>query len=83
MTKGDDTPAPVGVTELAKLLSTPSRPVSRQQVYMWARRRRANGFPPPVKLARHQVRTFALYDPVAVADWYANYVPSAGGRPSN
>jgi hypothetical protein len=68
---------PLGLSDLARLLSTEDRPVSRQMVYQWAMRRTRNGFPAPVPWVGHGRR----YDPDQVIAWYRAYVPSHGGRP--
>jgi hypothetical protein len=57
-----------GFTAAARMLGT-----SRQQVYIWWRRRHRNGFP-----EREEGRLFSLDE---IAAWHQTYVPSTGGRP--
>lgn len=80
ITTNDEPVNPMGLTELAKMLSTPERPVYRQTVYMWSKRRDRNGFPNPV---RNRDRRGVKYDPAQVKAWFEHYRPSVGGRPRN
>jgi hypothetical protein len=67
-----------GWTQVARALSTPAQVVSRQRVYAWWVRRARNGFPEGTPTGSHGGREFNFAE---VADWYARYRPSVGGRP--
>ncbi len=70
-----------GWTEVARALSTPAQVVSRQRVYAWWVRRDRNGFPEGVKLGVEHGTNRRQFNVAEVADWYARYRPSVGGRP--
>lgn len=61
-----------GFSAVARALSTDEKPVTRQRVYMWYKRRERNGFP------ERDTRGFSFAE---VAAWYAEYLPNHGGRP--
>ena len=69
-----------GWTEVARALSTPAQTVSRQQVYAWWKRRASNGFPECGACALG-IQGRHIFVMAEVADWYARYRPSVGGRP--
>lgn len=80
MTQQDSTSRTGGWTEVARALSTPAQTVSRQRVYAWWSRRDRNGFPESVAVTGtdRMIRRFNIAE---VAEWYAQYRPSVGGRP--
>lgn len=80
MTEANSTPRSGGISDVARELSTPQRPVSRQQVYIWWVRRTRNLFPDQIDgdFGRFGGLRFDLD---AVARWYTTYIPGVGGRP--
>jgi hypothetical protein len=50
-------------------------------VYAWWVRRDRNGFPEGVKLGVEHGTNRRQFNVAEVADWYARYRPSVGGRP--
>lgn len=68
----------VSMTDAAKLLG-----VTRQQISTWHRRKDSNGFPTPVAVSTINDYRYkdCQWDPQALLDWHASYVPNKGGRP--
>jgi transposase-like protein len=55
--------------------------VSTNQVWTWAQRRHANGFPEPVGHKPWGKRTVPVFDLNVVLAWWFEYEPDRGGRP--
>lgn len=66
----------LGFQGVADALSTESRPISRQQVYVWWTRRARNGFPD-----RHTIDGHDVFLRSEILAWWGQYVPNRGGRP--
>lgn len=71
-----------GLTEVARVLNGDGdrRDISRQNVYMWWRRRETNGFPERHRVPARYGRERGVFKISEVLAWYETYVPSPGGR---
>lgn len=71
-----------GLTDVARALNDDDwrRGISRQNVYMWWRRRETNGFPDRHQVPARYGRERGVFKISEVRDWYETYVPSPGGR---
>lgn len=66
-----------GFTDVAKMLG-----VTRQQVYIWWKRRNRNSFPDRYDvLVPSKGKSAKMFVMTEVASWHSTYVPAQGGRP--
>jgi hypothetical protein len=70
-------------TVTARYLTSLGRSSTRQQVYMWWRRRSRNSFPEryEVPVPGKPGKARQMFRLVEVKDWHERYIPSVGGRP--